>query len=54
MSINETIFNVSITSVGGNLKFGLLFATIFPVVMIVGLIILIVKYKKGKENLIKA
>jgi MFS family permease len=35
-------------AVGGNLKTGLLFATLFPVVMIVGLILLLKKF--GKSN----
>jgi MFS-type transporter involved in bile tolerance (Atg22 family) len=53
-SICPTMVGSIADAVGGNLKFGLLFATIFPSIMIVGLIILIVKYKKGKENLIRA
>ncbi len=36
-------------SVGGNLKVGLLFATAFPTLMIIGLIILISKFRKRKN-----
>ena len=31
---------------GGNLKTGLLFATVFPIVMIIGLILLVKKFGK--------
>ena len=36
-------------SVCGNLKVGLLFATAFPTLMIIGLIILISKFRKRKN-----
>ena len=36
-------------AVGGNLKTGLLFATLFPVVMIVGLLLLLKKFGKRKH-----
>lgn len=37
-------------AVGGNLKTGLLFATAFPIVMIIGLIILVKKFEKHIHN----
>jgi MFS-type transporter involved in bile tolerance (Atg22 family) len=33
-------------AVGGNLKTGLLFATVFPIILILGLILLVKKYGK--------
>ena len=37
-------------AVGGNLKTGLLFATLFPSIMIVGLILLVKKFEKRKHS----
>ena len=37
-------------AVGGNLKIGLLFAAIFPAIMIIGLIILVKKFEKRKHS----
>lgn len=37
-------------AVGGNLKIGLLFASIFPAIMIIGLIILVKKFEKRKHS----
>ena len=36
-------------AVGGNLKIGLLFATIFPIVMLLGLILLVNKRRKSNR-----
>ena len=36
-------------AVGGNLKTGLLFATLFPALMILGLILLVKKFEKHKR-----
>ena len=37
-------------AVGGNLKTGLLFATLFPAIMIVGLILLLKKFGKQEHS----
>ena len=36
-------------AVGGNLKTGLLFATVFPIVMLLGLVLLVKIFRKRKE-----
>ena len=37
-------------AVGGNLKTGLLFATVFPAIMILGLLVLVKRVRKYKET----
>ena len=37
-------------AVGGNLKTGLLFATVFPTIMILGLLVLVKRFKRYKET----
>ena len=45
-AVGPTMVGSIADAVGGNLKTGLLFATVFPIVMIVGLIVLIKKFRK--------
>ena len=45
-AVGPTMVGGIADAVGGNLKTGLLFATVFPIVMIVGLIVLIKKFRK--------
>jgi MFS-type transporter involved in bile tolerance (Atg22 family) len=45
-AIGPTLVGTIADSVGGNLKTGLLFATIFPIILVVALIILYTKRKK--------
>lgn len=49
-TISPTMVGAIADAVGGNLKTGLLFATIFPIVLILGLILLVCKSKKSKTN----
>lgn len=46
-AVGPTMVGSIADAVGGNLKTGLLFATLFPLVMIVGLIVLLKKFKKS-------
>ena len=45
-AIGPTMVGVIAGAIGGNLKIGLLFATIFPVIMLLGLVLLKNKFKK--------
>ena len=49
-TVSPTMVGAIADAVGGNLKTGLLFATIFPLIMILGLIILVCKSRKRKEK----
>ncbi|MBE7061607.1 MAG: MFS transporter [Clostridiales bacterium] len=49
-TISPTMVGAIADAVGGNLKTGLLFATIFPIILILGLILLVCKSKKSKTN----
>ena len=44
--VSPTMVGGIADAVGGNLKTGLIFAAAFPIVMIIGLIILVKKYGK--------
>lgn len=46
-AVGPTMVGSIADAVGGNLKTGLLFATLFPAIMIVGLILLLKKFKKS-------
>lgn len=48
-TISPTMVGAIAVAVGGNLKTGLLFATIFPIIMIIGLTVLIKKFSKRKK-----
>lgn len=48
-AVGPTIVGGIADTVGGNLKTGLLFATLFPIVMILGLILLIKKFRKNNH-----
>ena len=47
-TISPTMVGAIAVAVGSNLKTGLLFATIFPIIMILGLTVLIKKFSKHK------
>ncbi|MBQ8717827.1 MAG: MFS transporter [Clostridia bacterium] len=48
-AVGPTMVGSIADAVGGNLKTGLLFATVFPIVMIVGLIVLIKKFRNNNH-----
>ena len=48
-AVGPTVVGGIADTVGGNLKTGLLFATLFPIVMILGLILLIKKFRKNNH-----
>ena len=49
-TISPTMVGSIADAVGGDLKIGLLFATIFPVLLLIGLVILVIKGKKSKTS----
>lgn len=49
-AVGPTVVGGIADAVGGNLKTGLLFATLFPAIMILGLILLLKKFEKRKHS----
>ncbi len=49
-AVGPTVVGGIADTVGGNLKTGLLFATLFPAIMILGLILLLKKFEKRKHS----